>query len=378
VNYHEQRRDRLARHLADEGLDVLVVSNPVNVTYLTGFTGDSSVLLLTRDRVLLVSDPRYADQIAEECPGLPTHIRTPAQRVFEAVAEVLQRLGGRAVGFESAALTVADLETLCGLAPALDWKGAAGRVERLRMVKDPSEVALVRAAIDVAERAFAAFRALLRPEDRETDLCNAMEHYVRQCGGSGTAFPPIVAVGERAALPHAPPTARAVGTGGLLLVDWGARAPLYRSDLTRVLDTRKTSTFSGTGRGGTGEAGPQLETIYAVVAGAQRAAIAAVRPGVLAKEVDSAARNVIAQAGYGDYFGHGLGHGIGLDIHEGPAVRPNSETPLEVGMVFTIEPGIYVPGWGGVRLEDDVLVTPDGCEVLTRVPRELDALRAFA
>jgi Xaa-Pro aminopeptidase len=275
-------------------------------------------------------------------------------------------------------MTVADMETLRGLAPALDWRGAPGRVERLRMVKDPSEVALVRAAIDVAERAFAAFRALLRPEDRETDLCNAMEHYVRQCGGSGTAFPPIVAVGERAALPHAPPTARAVGTGGLLLVDWGARAPLYRSDLTRVLDTRKTSTFSGTGRGGTGEAGPQLETIYAIVARAQQAAIDAVRPGVQAKEVDTSARKVIADSGYGEYFGHGLGHGVGLDIHEGPAVRPNSETPLEVGMVFTIEPGIYVPGWGGVRLEDDVLVTQDGCEILTRVPRELDALRAFA
>jgi Xaa-Pro aminopeptidase len=378
VNYHEERRERLARDVADEGFDVLVVSNPVNVTYLTGFTGDSSVLLLGGKRALLVSDARYTDQIAEECPGLATHIRPTAQRIFEAVAEVLGKLGVRTAGFESAAMTVADLETLRGLVAALEWKGAPGRVERLRMVKDPSEVAQIRAAIDVAERAFAAFRALLRPEDRETDLCNALEHYVRVCGGSGTAFPPIVAVGERAALPHAPPTARAAGTGGLLLVDWGARAPLYRSDLTRVLDTRKTSTFSGGSRGGTGEAGPQLEAIYAVVARAQQAAIDAVRPGVQARHVDEAARSVIAAAGYGDYFGHGLGHGIGLDIHEGPAVRPNSETALQPGMVFTIEPGIYLPGWGGVRLEDDVLVTPDGCEVLTRVPRELQALRAFA
>jgi Xaa-Pro aminopeptidase len=378
VNDHEQRRDRLARHLAEEGLDVLAVSNPVNVTYLTGFTGDSSVLLLTQDRALLVSDPRYTEQIAEECPGLASHIRPPAQRIFEAVAEVLVGLGCRTVGFESAALSVADFEGLRGLAPALDWKGKADRVERLRMVKDPSEIAQIRAAIDVAERAFAAFRALLRPEDPEKDLCDAMEYYVRRCGGSGTAFPPIVAVGERAALPHAPPSARAVGTGGLLLVDWGARAPLYRSDLTRVLDTRKTSTFSGTGRGGSGEAGPQLEMIYAVVARAQKAAIRAVRPGAIARDVDAAARSAIAEAGYGDYFGHGLGHGIGLDIHEGPAIRANSDTVLEAGMVFTIEPGIYLPGWGGVRLEDDVLVTPDGCEVLTRVSGDLAALRAFA
>jgi Xaa-Pro aminopeptidase len=378
VNYHEQRRERLDRRRADEGLDVLVVSNPVNVTYLTGFTGDSSVLLLTVQRALLVSDPRYTAQISEECPGLPVHVRPPVQRIFEAVAEVLGKLGVHGAGIETAHLTVADFESLHGLVPTLNWKGAADRVERLRMVKDPSEVAQIRAAIDVAERAFAAFRALLRPEDRETDLCDALEHYVRRCGGAGTSFPPIVAVGERAALPHAPPTARAVGTGGLLLVDWGARAPLYRSDLTRVLDTRNASVFSGTGRGGTGEAGPQLEVIHAVVARAQKAAMAMVRPGVVAKDVDTAARTVIAEAGYGEYFGHGLGHGIGLDIHEGPAVRPNSETVLEPGMVCTIEPGIYLPGWGGVRLEDDVLVTPDGCEVLTRAPSDLASLRAFA
>jgi Xaa-Pro aminopeptidase len=378
VNYHEERRERLARHLDGEGLDALAITSPVNVSYLTGFSGDSSVLVLARDRVLLVSDPRYTGQLAEECPGLATHIRPPAQKIHEAVAEVLTRLGVRAVGFESTAMTVAELETLRGLTPALDWKGAPGRVERLRMVKDPSEVAQIRAAIDVAERAFTALRALLRPEDREIDLYHAVEHYVRQAGGQGTAFPSIIAVGERAALPHAPPTGRVVGSGGLLLVDWGARGPFYRSDLTRVLDTRKTATFSGTPGGRTTAGGPQLEDVHAVVARAQEAAIGAVRPGVPAQAVDAAARSVIAEAGYGDYFAHGLGHGIGLDIHEGPAVRPHSETPLEAGMVFTIEPGIYLPGWGGVRIEDDVLVTPEGCEVLTRVPRDLGSLRAFA
>jgi Xaa-Pro aminopeptidase len=379
VNYHEQRREQLARALAEEGLDALAITNPVNVSYLTGFSGDSSVLVLSRVRTLLVSDPRYTGQIAEECPGLATHIRPAAQKLPEAVAGVLTGLGCRGVGFESAALTVAELETLRGLTPAVDWKGAPARVERLRMVKDPSEVAQIRAAIDVAERAFAALRALLRPEDREIDAHNALEGYVRQAGGQGTAFPSIIAVGERAALPHAPPTGRMVGSGGLLLVDWGARGAFYRSDLTRVLDTRKTAIYSGTTGGrSTTASGPELETIHDVVARAQEAAIRAVRPGVAAKEVDAAARAVIAEAGYGDCFGHGLGHGIGLDIHEGPAVRPHSETPLAAGMVFTVEPGIYLPGWGGVRIEDDVLVTPEGCEVLTRVPRDLASLRAFA
>ncbi len=378
MNYHEQRRERLACCLAEEGLDALLLTSVVSVSYLTGFSGDTSVLVLTRDRALLVSDPRYVGQLADECPGLPTHIRPPTQKLPEAVAEVLTRLGCRSVGFESAAVSVAEHEGLKNLAPSINWKGAAGRVEKLRMVKDPSEVAQIREAIDVAERAFAAFRALLRPEDREIDLYHAMEHYVRQAGGQGTAFPSIIEVGERAALPHALPTGRSVGSGGMLLVDWGACGPFYRSDLTRVLDTRKTATFSGTSGGRSVAAGPQLEEIHAVVARAQEAAIRAVRPGVAGQAVDAAARSVIAAAGYGNYFGHGLGHGIGLEVHEGPALRPNSETLLEAGMVVTIEPGIYLPGWGGVRIEDDVLVTPEGCEVLTHVPRDLESLRAFA
>jgi Xaa-Pro aminopeptidase len=367
MDYPAQRRERLARVLADEGIDTLLVSNPVNVTYLTGFTGDSTVLILRHDRLLLVSDSRYVGQLADECPGLPTHIRPPSQKLPEAVAEALTSLGCRAVGYESGAVTVAEFESLRDLAPSLNWKGGADRVERLRAVKDASELAQVRTAIDVAERVFTVFRALLRPEDTEKDLCDAIENYSRRAGASGTAFPPIVAVGERAALPHAPPTNRRVDSGDLLLIDWGVSAPLYKSDLTRVLDTRKTSTFSGTPR----TTSAKLEEVYAVVLRAQEAAFQAVRPGASTKAIDAAARSVIADAGYGDYFGHGLGHGFGLQIHEPPWLRPNFDTPVEVGMVFTLEPGIYLPGWGGVRIEDDVLVTPDGAERLTHLPREL-------
>jgi Xaa-Pro aminopeptidase len=370
VNYHEQRREQLARDLSGEGLDALLVSNPANVSYLTGFSGDSTMLIVQPSRTLLVSDMRYEAQIGEECPGLDAHIRPQTQKLPEAVASVLGQLGCRTVGFESAAMTVADFETLRTLAPAIDWKGRADRVEQLRMVKDPSEVALVRAAIGAAERAFAAFRALLRPEDSEIHLFHAMEHCVRQAGGMRTAFAPIIAVGERAALPHAPPTSRTAGSGGLLLVDWGASGPFYKSDLTRVLDARKTCPIPASG--------PSLEEVHGVVCRAQEAAFRAIRPGVLARDVDRAARSVIADAGYGDFFGHGLGHGFGLDIHEAPFLRPNVAVTIQPGMVFTIEPGIYLPGWGGVRIEDDVLVTPEGCEVLTRVPRDLGSLQAFA
>lgn len=370
MDYSAQRRERLTRLLDDEGIDALLISNPVNVTYLTGFTGDSTVLLLTRDRILLVSDSRYTGQITEECPELPTYIRPTAQKLPEAVAESIKSLGVRAVGFESAAVTVAEFEFLRELVPSLDWKGGADRVERLRTIKDASELAQIRTAIEVAERAFTAFRALLRPEDTEKDLCDTLEHFARRAGGACMAFPPIVAVGERAALPHAPPTNRTVASGELLLVDWGVSAPLYKSDLTRVLDTRKTSNFSTT----TSAAGGKLEAVYAVVLRAQEAALRAVRPGALARDIDAAARSTIAEAGYGDYFGHGLGHGFGLQIHEAPWLRPNSDTRIEAGMIFTLEPGIYLPDWGGVRIEDDVLVTPDGVERLTHLPRELEVL----
>jgi Xaa-Pro aminopeptidase len=361
---HANRRDQLAGLLAEEGLDAFLVSRGVNVTYLSGFTGDSSVVILTRKRALLVSDPRYVGQIADECPGLDTHIRKPTQKLHEAIGLVLLGLGCRRVGCESNGLTLAEAEALRAAAPEIDWKPLGDRVERLRTIKDETELAELRQAVAIAERAFMVFRALLRPDDCEKDLADALEAYVRRCGGVGCSFPPIVAVGERAALPHCPPTARRVCESDLLLVDWGATGPgQYRSDLTRVLRSCTTPPSS--------TAGSRLDEIHALVYRAQQAAIAAVRPGVAAREVDSAARSVIAAAGYGEQFNHGLGHGIGLEVHEAPAIRPTSETVLEPGMVFTIEPGVYLPGWGGVRIEDDVLVTPDGCEVLTHVPREL-------
>lgn len=360
MDYPGQRREQLKRLLHAEQVEAFVISNPVNVTYLTGFSGEASVLIAGRDRTILVSDFRFIEQLAEECPGLETYIRPPIQKLPEAVAQVLTKLGYKAVSFESTTVTVAELESLRGQTPGLDWKPVLDQVGELRMVKDPLELEAIRQAICQAENAFTAFRAMVRPGDSEKDMCDAMEGYVRRAGGTATCFPTIVAVGERAALPHAPPTARTVQSGELLLVDWGVTGRLYKSDLTRTLATRKIS--------------PKLEEVYAVVLTAQQEAIKAVRPGVAAQAIDARARGVISQAGYGVYFGHGLGHGIGLQVHEGPALRPGSDTVLRPGMVFTIEPGIYLPGWGGVRIEDDVLVTPDGCEVLSHLPRQLEVL----
>lgn len=366
MDHHARRRDALITRLAAEGLDALLVSSGVNVTYLTGFSGDSSVVVLTRDRALLISDPRYVGQIADECPTVETFIRSPIQKLHEAIGQVLGRLRVRSVGCEAGALTLSEAEALRGAAPTIDWKPGSDRVEVLRAIKDESEIAAIRRAIAIAERAFAVFRPLIRPGDMEKDLADAMDNYVRRCGGLCSSFPPIIAVGERAALPHCPPTEKRVEEADLLLVDWGATGPTgYRSDLTRTLPTPRTATSIS----------DRLIEIHGIVLRAQQAAIERVRPGAIAKEVDAAARSVIEGAGHGERFGHGLGHGIGLQIHEAPSVRPLSETVLEPGMVITIEPGIYLPGWGGVRIEDDVLVTPDGREVLTHVPRELEALR---
>jgi Xaa-Pro aminopeptidase len=367
-----QRRQRLAATQAEEGVDLLLVSNPVNVTYLTGFSGESSYLLLGRDRAVLVSDGRFIQQLAEECPGLDVVIRPPIQPLAGAAATVINDLEPRAVGFESAYLTVADFEQLRQLTPSRDWKGQRDRVERLRMIKDAGEVSQIREAIHIAERAFAMFRAMLEPECTEKALSDALENYVRRAGGRCTSFPSIVAVGERAALPHAPPTAKRVEEANLLLVDWGACGRFYKSDLTRVLVTRKNA-FSAAGTDHSAVE-PKLAAVHAVVLQAQQRALAAIRPGVKAGDVDAAARSIIEAAGYGDYFNHSVGHGLGLQVHEAPLLKPGSEVILQPGMVVTVEPGVYLPAWGGIRIEDDVLVTEDGCEVLTHVPRDLASM----
>jgi Xaa-Pro aminopeptidase len=366
-----RRRHELSRTLSQEGVDALLVGSAPNVTYLTGFSGESSYLVLGRERTLMVSDGRFTEQIAEECPGLEAHFRPPSQTLTEATGEVLTRLGLGSVGYESAHMSVAELESLRDLATGIDWKGGQGRVEQLRAVKDASEIEQIREAIQFAQRAFAMFRAMLRAEDTEKELSDALEMYVRRAGGRCTSFPSIVAVGARSALPHAPPTMRRVADADLLLVDWGASGRFYKSDLTRVLVGRKNSASARSGHGNGFAA--KLAEVYSAVLKAQERAVRAIRPGAVASDIDAEARAVIGAAGFGPFFSHGLGHGLGLQVHEAPMLRPGNKTVLRAGMVITVEPGIYLQGWGGVRIEDDVLVTPDGCEVLTSVPRDLES-----
>jgi Xaa-Pro aminopeptidase len=359
MSLHAHRRESLRRLLVEKNLAALLVTDERNVTYLTGFTGDSSYLLVSRERELLISDKRYTQQLEEECPGLDVAIRGPGGTLTDFAAAVVAKLGLPSLAIEADVVTVGFYQKLKESLKGTSLANSSGLVESLREIKDAGEIAEIREAIQIAQRAFAAIRAALRLGRSEKEVADELEYQIRLFGGVCGAFPSIVGVGPRAALPHGRPVRDSrIGDHDFVLIDWGARGRLYHSDLTRVLVTGKLS--------------PQLEQVYGVVLKAQQAAIARIRPGAVLKEVDAAARAVIADAGHGDAFGHSLGHGIGLAVHELPRLAPDQDRRLAAGMVVTVEPGIYLPGWGGVRIEDDVLVTPDGCEVLTSVPKELE------
>ncbi len=352
------RRDRLRIAFRKAGIDALLVTDYTNVTYLTGFTGDDSYLVVRGDGETIVSDPRYTTQLGEECPGVDLEIRPPGRGIMQATARLLRRGGIHRLGIEADSMTVGFRDRLATRLPKVTLTPVSGAVEKLRQVKDREEVALIRQAARQAEKGFEALRHTLRREMSEKQAADELEHQMRLFGAKEAAFPTIMAVGPRAALPHASPTEQPIGGDDFVLIDWGANGGLYRSDLTRVLVTAKIS--------------PKFERVYRVVLQAQLRAIAAVRPGAIAHEVDSVARKVIAKAGFGRRFRHGLGHGLGLQVHEGPRLAVNNPTVLRPGMVVTVEPGIYLPGWGGVRIEDDVLVTRNGCEVLTNLPKRLE------
>jgi Xaa-Pro aminopeptidase len=352
------RRERVRRAFPKARVDALLVTDPLNVTYLTGFTGDESFLLVREKDEVLITDGRYTTQMDEECPRLDRYVRRPGVQIVDAAARVLRSRGVRNVAIEGDAMTVGTRDRLAEAAPRIQLVATRGLVERLRRTKDRMEIGEIRRAVQHAEKAFAVIRASLRPDWTEKQVADELEHQMRLFGATSSGFASIVAVGGRAALPHARPGNRPIGSAELLLVDWGANSGLYNSDLTRVLLPARIP--------------PKLQRVYRVVLKAQAAGIAAIRPGVPCKDVDRAARRVIEKAGYGRYFKHGLGHGIGLEVHEAPRLAPNAPGVLRPGMVVTVEPGIYFPGWGGVRIEDDVLVTRSGHEVLTSVPKQLE------
>ncbi len=354
------RRHKLVQAIRKVGIPALLVTNPKNVSYLTGFTGEDSYLLIGPDVLHIFSDSRFETQLQGESPAIPAAIRTSRTTMTEFLGRELTKFKLSSLGIEASSMTVDVRDTLVEKLSPLELVPQVGLVEELRQIKDADEIDELRLAVRQAERGYAVMKSLLIPEMTERQAAHELEHGMRRFGALKAAFEPIIAVGDRSALPHYRAGLRRFEESPFVLCDWGAVSPQgYHSDLTRVWATGKVS--------------PKLLRIYGVVLKAQQAAIAAIGPGVKCQDVDGVARKVIDQAGYGKNFGHGLGHGIGLDIHEGPRFSPISRDELKPGMVVTVEPGIYLPGLGGVRIEDDVLVTRDGCEVLTSVSRELEA-----
>ena len=352
---HLRRRNLLVQRCAELDIDALLVTKLANVRYLTGFTGSSAIALIDPAESVFFTDGRYGEQSRHEVPDLirVASMEDPAGAILDHV----RRLGIERLGFERHAVTVAQHERWQDAFAGVGLSGVGEEVERLRWAKDAEEISLLRSAQDATDRAFEDILDLLVVGITERQTAAHLELAMARHGADAVSFDPIVAFGEHAAEPHHRPCHRALEEGDVIKMDFGALVGGYHTDFTR------TVAF--------GEPASELRKVHDVVAAAQQAGVDALRPGVRAGDVDRAARGVIEDAGYGDRFTHGLGHGVGLEIHEGPSLRRDGEDVLPVGAVVTVEPGIYLPGMGGVRIEDAVVVTDDGPSALGVSTREL-------
>jgi Xaa-Pro aminopeptidase len=356
--YLSARQQQLRATMAAAKLDGILLTHPPDLAYLSDFTGDDSIGVITAKDFFLATDFRYKEQAAIEAPWLKIRLRTG--KMSETLADLLSSAKLKRIGFESNFTTFGEIDSL---RKALKAKSA--KIElvplndvlvNLRKVKDSHEVQIIRDSIAIAEAAYKAIRRQLKIGQTENEIAGKLIYEMRSRGASGTSFPPIIAAGSTSSLPHYRPANRPVKKNQPLLFDWGAVYNGYCSDLTRTLLIGKVS--------------PRMKKIYEVTLEAQLTAISFLRPGATTRQADAAGRKVIEKAGFGKYFGHGLGHGLGRDIHELPYMRKTAgDEELTPGMVVTVEPGIYLPGEGGVRIEDDVLITATGREVLSSLEK---------
>ncbi len=352
---HHLRRTRLASRLAELGADGFLLTRLPNVRYMTGFSGSNGQVLLTPDGAAFFTDGRYTEQARHEVPDLERV--TYLDGFLEPVVRAARRFGVGRLGFESEGITFRTYEELQAAAKGIELVPVRGEVERQRWVKDPDELAALERAQGATDEAFDAVVRRLRDGVSERELAFELEAELRRAGAARPAFDTIVAFGEDAAEPHHEPTGRTLSQGDVVKMDFGGLVDGYHADMTR------TVAF--------GQPPDRLRDVHDLVRSAHEAGIDAVRVGATGAEVDAAARSVIEAAGLGEHFTHGLGHGVGLEIHEGPRLRRGSEDALPAGAVVTVEPGVYLPGVGGVRIEDMVEVTVDGRRPLPRSGKDL-------
>ncbi len=355
MTYIQHRLNEVRRLMKEKKIPALLVTQPQNSRYLSGFTGGAGELLITPQRAILSTDSRYWEQAAQQAPDFTLHRSKGKPRDY--LPGLLEAAGNPSrLAYEASGFTVAKFDEFKTATPKIKWIKTTELVEKLRYVKDADEIAQIRQAIDLAEEGYNYLMQILKPGMTEHEVAWDLEVYLRTHGADGLGFETIIASGPNSALPHYEGGHRVIREGEPLIIDWGARVDGYRSDMTRTIVL--------------GQAGAKFHEVYDTVLRAQRTAIEKMKAGMISNVADALARDVIVAAGYGDNFGHGLGHGVGLATHEGPrATYAVDDETIPAGSVITIEPGIYIPGWGGVRIEDMVLVKEDGVEVLTHLPK---------
>jgi len=353
------RLDTLREKLASEKLDALYVSNLTNVRYLTGFTGSTALLFVTADGAKVFVDPRYWVQAEQQVKNAEV-VKCSTGLSQEAFGAVKALNLGR-LGFEAGHLTVAARDSLAEQLPDVELVATKDVLESMRLVKDAHEIEATRKACALVDELFTWIQSRLKPGVREVDIALDLEHEMRRRGAEAVGFASIIASGVNGAKPHAGASGKVIEEGDLVTMDFGARVDGYNADITRTVAISRVT--------------DKQREVYEVVLRAQQAAVDALKPGITYVEADKVARDIIAEAGYGDYFGHGLGHSLGMDVHDGARLSPAApEGQVRPGAIWTIEPGIYIPDWGGVRIEDDVLVTDGNPRVLTQSPKDLIVL----
>ena len=351
----KSRRGKLRRFFSDFELDAIIFSSLDNIRYLSGFTGSAALLIITRDLdCYLLCDSRYMDQAATETVSV--HVRRFSDKL-NSVKDIVSERKLLSLGLEASHITLADFTALTGKLSCCEFVSLNDDLDSIRTIKDSSEIDELAEIAQLSSGAFLDVINRLAPGYSEASFAFELEFAMRKRGAQGRAFDFIVAAGERGAMPHGRATDRKIRFGELVTVDFGAVRNGYNSDETVTVAM--------------GRPDQRALDIYNVVKDARDKAIKAVKPGMLCRDLDAVAREYIAECGYGEYFGHGLGHGVGLQVHEKPTVSPYGDMTLEEGMVFTIEPGIYIPGFGGVRIEDTVVVQSDGCKLLTQATKDL-------
>ena len=352
------RLEKLRQKLMEEELDAILITQPENRRYLSGFTGSAGVLLISAEQAILATDFRYYEQVAREAPRFQLAKIESGEKFVDLLPDLIAQVGARRVGFEAAHLPYAQYQEWAEVAEGFELVPTKEWVEDLRAVKDEGELEAIRRAVALADEAMAHILNVMEPGMTERAVAWEIEAYMRTHGADKAAFDIIVASGPKGAMPHARPGDAPLRAGEPIVMDIGARMDGYHSDLTRTVCL--------------GEPDDRFREIYDIVLRAQLAAEEGIRAGMTGREADALARSVIEEAGYGEYFGHGLGHGVGLAVHEKPRLSKLSEEEvLQPGMVVTIEPGIYLPDWGGVRIEDMVVVGEDGVEVLTHASKRV-------